>query len=106
MVLGQSLEDADGLTHRMTELLGHATSFAKRKLHLGYRHARLLADSPLGQSGAQLRGHEFHYAVLIDPGSDAPLLELADGQGHPLGTSGGRRGKVSGAFFHAVALDE
>ena len=49
MVLGESLEDADGVSHRMAGLLGHATSFAKRKLHLGYREARLLADSPLGR---------------------------------------------------------
>ena len=31
---------------RMAGLLGHATSFAKRKLHLGYREARLLARRP------------------------------------------------------------
>ena len=51
MVLGESLEDADGVSHRMLGLLGHATSFAHRKLHLGYRQARLLADSPLGKAG-------------------------------------------------------
>jgi cobyrinic acid a,c-diamide synthase len=28
MVLGKSLEDADGKTHEMLGLLGHATSFA------------------------------------------------------------------------------
>ena len=48
----------------MTGLLGHATSFAKRKLHLGYRTARLLADGALGVCGALIRGHEFHYASL------------------------------------------
>ena len=48
MVLGESLEDAAGRSHAMTGLLGHATSFAKRKLHLGYRTARLLSDSVLG----------------------------------------------------------
>ncbi|HXG78834.1 MAG TPA: cobyrinate a,c-diamide synthase [Methyloceanibacter sp.] len=103
MVLGESLEDADGVTHRMTGLLGHATSFAKRKLHLGYREARLLSSSPLGKQGSRLRGHEFHYAALTDPGKDEPLMELADGEGRPLGPSGGRRGTVTGSFFHAVA---
>ena len=44
MVLGEGLEDAQGARHAMAGLLGHATSFAKRKLHLGYRQARLLAD--------------------------------------------------------------
>ena len=54
MVLGESLEDADGVSHRMAGLLGHATSFAQRKLHLGYRQARLLADGPLGRAGTVL----------------------------------------------------
>jgi cobyrinic acid a,c-diamide synthase len=103
MALGETLEDADGVTHRMAGLLGHATSFAHRKLHLGYREAQLLADSALGKVGARLRGHEFHYAALVDPGNDALLLELADGQGKPLGKSGGKRGNVTGSFFHAVA---
>ena len=84
MVLGESLEDADGVSHRMVGLLGHATSFAHRKLHLGYRQARLLADSPLGKSGTLMRGHEFHYAALTTLGQDEPLAELADSQGERL----------------------
>jgi len=103
MVLGESLEDADGVSHAMAGLLGHATSFAKRKLHLGYREARLLSDSPLGPAGSLVRGHEFHYAALIAAGDDEPFVELADGQGKRLGPSGGRRGQVTGAFFHAIA---
>ena len=34
--------------HRMLGLLGHSTSFATRKMNLGYREARLRADCPLG----------------------------------------------------------
>jgi cobyrinic acid a,c-diamide synthase len=103
MVLGQGLEDATGVRHAMTGLLGHATSFAKRALHLGYREARLLTDAPLGKTGTLVRGHEFHYARLIEQGNDAPLVELADAQNSALGQAGGRRGNVSGAFFHAIA---
>ena len=103
MVLGEGLEDAQGVRHAMTGLLGHATSFANRKLHLGYREARLLADSPLGPAGSAVRGHEFHYATLISPGNDERLLALADAQGQPLADAGGRRGNVTGTFFHAVA---
>jgi cobyrinic acid a,c-diamide synthase len=103
MVLGESIEDASGVSHGMTGLLGHATSFAQRKLHLGYREARLLAESPLGPEGSIVRGHEFHYATLTATGNDAPLAELADGQGQSLGTAGGRRGNVTGTFFHAIA---
>jgi cobyrinic acid a,c-diamide synthase len=102
MVLGEVLEDADGISHPMAGLLGHATSFARRKLHLGYREATLLADSPIGRAGSRLRGHEFHYAALVATGNDEPLVELA-GQGQRLGTSGSRRGHVTGTFFHAIA---
>jgi cobyrinic acid a,c-diamide synthase len=40
---------------------------------------------------------------LIANGDDQPFAELADGQGQTLGMSGGRRGHVTGAFFHAIA---
>jgi cobyrinic acid a,c-diamide synthase len=103
MVLGESLEDASGKHHAMAGLLGHTTSFAKRKLHLGYRTARLLSDAVLGARGHTIRGHEFHYASLVSTGGDEPLAQLADGEGRALGPSGGRRGRVSGSFFHAIA---
>jgi len=103
MVLGENLEDAAGKTHAMSGLLGHSTSFARRKLHLGYRSARLLSDTVLGGKGAIVRGHEFHYASLTAAGGDDSFAELADGEGRPLGKAGGRRGRVSGTFFHAIA---
>jgi cobyrinic acid a,c-diamide synthase len=105
MVLGAGLEDADGVRHEMTGLLGHETSFAERKLHLGYREARLIAASALGPADGTMRGHEFHYATVTHAGNDAPLVEFVDGQGEALGPSGGRRGQVTGAFFHAIARE-
>ena len=103
MVLGQAIEDADGVGHEMLGLLGHATSFARRKMNLGYRRATLRATSPLGPVGDIIRGHEFHYAQTILAGDDEPLADLADGQGNPIGAAGGRRGLVTGTFFHAIA---
>jgi cobyrinic acid a,c-diamide synthase len=105
MVLGETLEDADGARHAMVGLLGHSTSFAQRRLHLGYRAATLLAAMPLGRAGEILRGHEFHYARVTDPGRDAPLAALSDAQGASLGNAGGRRGNVTGTFFHAIAAE-
>jgi cobyrinic acid a,c-diamide synthase len=102
MVLGESLEDAAGKSHAMTGLLGHSTSFFKRKLHLGYRSARLLADGVLGRAGTIVRGHEFHYAVE-SVGGDESFAEFFDGEGRALGKTGCRRGRVSGTFFHAIA---
>lgn len=103
MVLGEALEDAQGTRHRMTGLLGHVTSFARRKLNLGYREATLLSPSVLGQAGTPLRGHEFHYATVVEAGADAPLAHLRAGDGTDLGSCGGRRGVVSGSFFHVLA---
>ncbi len=106
MVLGEAIEDASGARHRMAGLLGHCTSFVNRKLHLGYREARLRAHSPIGPAGAIVRGHEFHYATVLAAGDDEPLVELADAQGQPIGSDGGRRGWVTGTFFHAIARRE
>ena len=106
MVLGKGLVDADGVCHAVTDLLSHATSFASRRLHLGYRTALLLQDGPLGREGTTLRGHEFHYASLIEHGFDQPFAELFDAEGRSLGRSGGRRGCVTGTFFHAVAPEQ
>jgi cobyrinic acid a,c-diamide synthase len=105
MVLGEGLEDASGARHQMAGLLSHATSFAKRKLHLGYRQARLLADHPLGNAGDIVRGHEFHHATILDKGIDDPFVEVTDAQGKPVVETGSRRGQVSGTFFHAIARE-
>jgi cobyrinic acid a,c-diamide synthase len=102
MVLGEALQDAGGTWHRMAGLLGHRTSFAQRRLHLGYREARLLCCGALGPAGALLRGHEFHYAVTTDSGDDAPLAMVTDAQGQSM-AAGGSRGRVTGSFFHAIA---
>ncbi len=101
MVLGQYLEAENGHRHEMTGLLSHATSFAHKKLHLGYRHARLVAASALGPANTNLFGHEFHYATLAD-GEDEPLAEIFDANGKPLTQTGSRRGSVSGTFFHVL----
>jgi cobyrinic acid a,c-diamide synthase len=105
MVLGEGLEDKAGKRHVMTGLLGHATSFAKPKLHLGYRTARLLSDCLLGRGGTIVRGHEFHYAALISSGGDEPFAEVADSDSRMRENVGGRRGHVTGAFFHAIAME-
>lgn len=105
MVLGESIEDAQGMTHPMLGLLGHSTSFFQRKMNLGYRLARVLDDGPLGARGTWVRGHEFHYARVTAQGEDQLFADLFDGQGNALGHSGGRRGHITGTFFHAIARE-
>lgn len=105
MVLGEWLLDADGNRHPMLGLLGHTTSFATRKLHLGYRRVTLRQPCALGAPGTVLRGHEFHYATVVAPDNDSPLCDAEDATGAALGSVGSRRGRVSGTFFHAIARE-
>lgn len=101
MVLGRALTDADGHAHAMAGLLPVDTSFAHRRLHLGYRQARLLADSPLGPAGSLLRGHEFHYASVVAENGEA-LFAIADAAGNALGNAGARVGSVFASFVHLI----
>jgi cobyrinic acid a,c-diamide synthase len=106
MVLGRSLVDAEGASHAMAGLLSVETSFAKRKMNLGYRRAVLRADGPLGPAGQALTGHEFHYATILSQGEDEPFAMVTDPHGSPPAPAGSRRGLVSGSFFHAIASRE
>jgi cobyrinic acid a,c-diamide synthase len=78
MALGRALIDAAGATHEMAGLLGLVSSFATRRMTLGYREATLLHDGPLGRKGARYRGHEFHYATIVERGDDEAFAEVAD----------------------------
>ena len=106
MVLGQSLQDKEGASHEMAGLLPVTTSYATRKLHLGYRVAHLKADCAVGPAGTRLVGHEFHYASITGFDED-PALAFAgvtDAEGRDLGTAGHRVGHVTGSFFHAISV--
>lgn len=106
MVLGKSLIDADGIGHAMAGLLSVETSFARRKMNLGYRNAVLAADGPLGRAGTRLSGHEFHYATVISQGEDPAFAMVTDPHGSAPAPAGSRHGLVSGSFFHAIAVGE
>ncbi|CAA7616119.1 Cobyrinic acid A,C-diamide synthase [Candidatus Terasakiella magnetica] len=101
MVLGQGIEDAEGRRHAMLGLLDLETSFARRRLHLGYRSARQCAGTALGPAATTFRGHEFHYAsVLREDGQ--PLFDIADASGTPLPSCGLIAGRVAGSFIHLI----
>ena len=102
MVLGAGLTDAEGLRHAMAGLLPVETTFADRRLHLGYRRAALAAATPLGAAGTLWRGHEFHYASILSEGPGEALFEAWDAEGTPLGRLGRRAGSVFGSFFHLI----
>ena len=102
MVLGQGLTDADGVRHAMAGLLPLETSFAERKLHLGYRAVTTAGDSPLGARGICYMGHEFHYATILEEGPADTLFTVADARGADLGPAGLTAGRVTGSFIHLI----
>jgi cobyrinic acid a,c-diamide synthase len=102
MALGRALIDAEGSRHAMAGLLPLETSFAERRLHLGYRTARLLGTTPLGRTGRGFRGHEFHYAAVVSESSAPWLWSVTDAAGADLGHCGLRCGSVFGSFIHLI----
>lgn len=102
MVLGRALVDGNGESHAMAGLLPLETSFAEPKMRLGYRRAALAAEGPLGAAGTGFRGHEFHYARIIEEGPGAPLFQCSDASGHDLGPAGLALGRVMGSFVHLI----
>lgn len=97
MVLGETLIDADGAPHKMAGLLPLETSFARRKLHLGYR--TLISDH--GPLSGTFNGHEFHYATTIRA-DGPPLFQTHTAEGTPLAPMGLRQGRVCGSFAHII----
>jgi cobyrinic acid a,c-diamide synthase len=107
MAMGEALIDKDGTSHRMAGLLGLVTSYASRKMHLGYRLARLSQAIPGHGAGSALRGHEFHYSTILSQ-PDAPLAAVTDATGAPVAETGSTRlqpggGLSTGTFFHLIA---
>ncbi len=101
MVLGAGMVDADGKRHEMAGLLDLETSFAHRKLHLGYRRITALGDFAGSARGDRFRTHEFHYASAVHEGEDEPLFQIEG-----MGRAGLRRGNVAGSFMHLIDIEE
>ena len=107
MAMGTAMIDAKGERHEMAGLLGLVTSFEKRKMHLGYRMATLNAAANGYPAGARLRGHEFHYASIVEQ-PDAPLAAVRDATGAMVQETGSVQafsggGRATGTFFHLIA---
>jgi cobyrinic acid a,c-diamide synthase len=94
--------ECGGLLYLVRELDGHpmcgvldAKATMTDRLTLGYREARALADSPLVERGADVRGHEFHYSAVEPVAGERPAWELA-GRGQEGFVAGG----VHASYLH------
>jgi cobyrinic acid a,c-diamide synthase len=94
--------ECGGLLYLVRELDGHpmcgvldAEATMTDRLTLGYREARALADSPLADRDANVRGHEFHYSAVEPGAGQRPAWELA-GRGQEGFVAGG----VHASYMH------
>jgi cobyrinic acid a,c-diamide synthase len=94
--------ECGGLLYLVRELDGQpmcgvldATARMTQRLTLGYRKALAPTDSPLAETGTEVRGHEFHYSV-VEPGAGArPAWDLAG-----LGPEGFTVGGAHASYLH------
>lgn len=106
MVLGAGIVDKDGRRHPMADLLPLETSFHQRKLHLGYRRVTLAKSGALGGARTRFRGHEFHFATVLEEGPGIPLFRASDAEGNDIGDVGLADRRVMGSFVHLIDIDE
>jgi len=82
----------------MAGLLPVETSFARRRLHLGYRLVETAMATPFGPAGMAFRAHEFHYASVVSGDGIEPAFRL-DGT-----AVGSRAGGTFGSFLHLIDM--
>ncbi len=89
MYCARTLHTSDGNVHAMAGLVPFDIALEAGVLHAGYRELRLAATGILGEAGATLRGHEFHFAQLLAGVQEgAHAYSVHDVEGEPLGCEG------------------
>jgi cobyrinic acid a,c-diamide synthase len=99
MALGAGLIDAEGRRHAMLGLLPVSTSMQGAMRKLGYRQALGLAGP---WQARHWRGHEFHFAQIVESGDAPALWRVSDADGLNESEIGHALGSVSGSFLHVI----
>ncbi len=66
MALGEALTDGEGRTHPMAGVIPGRFRMTEGLQSFGYKHLRLLEDSPFGRAGSEGRGHCYHHSLRED----------------------------------------
>jgi cobyrinic acid a,c-diamide synthase len=101
MYLTHCIVDGDDVAHSMVGLLPGRCAM-NRRLTLGYRLARSMADSWFLNRDEAIRGHEFHYSTWEDRPASLPpayLLLPRSGEGGPR-PEGARVGSLWASYVH------
>ena len=100
MYLTESIRDFDGHSHNMVGIFPVETIMRKLGLTLGYRTVECSRRCILGDVGATVRGHEFHYSTLAARGPLQYSCALSDAEGLSRGQDGLTFGNVLALYTH------
>ena len=88
-------------TYAMSHCFDFSVSMSKRLRSLGYRQITLKADTLIGKKGDVIRGHEFHYSSLDDPGTAyRDVYQVASRAGQDISLKGYQRRNTLGSYLH------
>ncbi len=87
--------------HEMTGLLGVETSFARRKLHLGYRRARLQRTVRSARREAKCSAMNTIMRARFRSAGES-LVDCRDASGASVPEQGMWQGSTTGTFFHVI----
>jgi len=105
MYLTEGVYDLDEEFHSMVGVYPFKTKMTKKRAGLGYREALLKEDSMLGEKGALIRGHEFHYSEIVESAEarkreSTEVYSVKDGSGNFLGDEGYMVNNTLGSYMH------
>ncbi|MFB6359850.1 MAG: cobyrinic acid a,c-diamide synthase, partial [Halobacteriales archaeon] len=100
MVLAEALTTADGETHEMAGVLPATVRMHDRYQALDHVELAARTDSPIAETGQQLRGHEFHNSSA-DLGRDARFaFDMERGEGMNGQRDGLQEYRTLGTYCH------
>lgn len=100
MYLAKTLRDFNGTVYDMVGVIPAETAMSRTKMTLGYRELTVTHTGLLGEQGAKIRGHEFHYSTLHPKGDLDYLGHLTDAQGRDRGGDGITVGNAIALYTH------
>jgi cobyrinic acid a,c-diamide synthase len=101
MYLGRELQDQEGRRFPMAGCFPFHTRMLPRLKALGYREVRLTRPTILGESGAVMRGHEFHYSEMLPgPPATEAVYRVAGRDGAQVTTEGHLLRRTLGSYIH------
>ncbi len=88
----------------MTGCFDFSVQMSRRLRSLGYREITLTEDTIIGQKGAVIRGHEFHYSSLKDKASEDPTVknvyQVTSRAGQNIFLKGYQKNLTLGSYLH------